>query len=92
MEKPTPNVVARGRIEEEESEEVCSTDECNDQCQDQNSWIPLETTWDHWILSAVLLPEAERSHKEDTEKERHEHMGGLPRVLVATPLQSCQYD
>jgi len=74
----------------EVGKEVHARDECDEQCQQQDSGILLYSSWEHGELGEFGFPNAEAGEASHSEKERHQNVSRGPWVLVASPLKSCE--
>lgn len=81
-EKLTINVVRFSWPEEQNDEEVATTEECDEEDRDHGALILLEQTLGaHGELRKLELPDEERDDQDSTNDEGHQNVNTVPAVL-----------
>ena len=75
------DVEGLGGPEEEDGEEVCARDECDDECQGEDSRVFLKAGGEHRVFCAIYFPKAEGDQEDRSDKEWDKSVSGFPGIL-----------
>jgi hypothetical protein len=79
----TTHIESLSRPEHQDTEEVGSTDKCDNESQPEDARLLSQSLREHGKLCSICFPDEESCQERDAEDERYEHVCGAPWVLVS---------